>query len=214
MGNPYYEGSSIPSCGTATVCSLGLVKFLNTPSCQLDALIPTPPVACTAVGYGDEQVWNEPEFGLASGGAPSLIFPMPWYQSGLGLSSRATPDVSADAAISGGGYVYSSAVASQAGWSIAAGTSFGSPEWSSIAALADQDAAEHHRGTIGFINPALYLIGENPLLYRLAFHDITVGNDTVYGSTVGFNAGPGWDDASGWGTPNVAELVPLLVELS
>ena len=111
MGNPYYENTSIPNCGTATVCSLGLVKFLNTPSCQLSDPIPTPPVACTAVGYGGEQVWNEPEFGLTSGGAPSLIFPTPWYQSGLGLSSRATPDVSADAAASGAGYMYSSAVA-------------------------------------------------------------------------------------------------------
>jgi subtilase family serine protease len=209
-GSPYYEGTSIPNCGTATVCSVGLVSFLNTPSCQLNALIPTPPVACTAVGYGGEQVWNEPDFGLASGGAPSLIFPTPWYQSGLGLSSRATPDVSADAAISGGGYLYSSAVASQAGWSLATGTSFGSPEWSSIAALADQYAAEHHRGTIGFINPALYLIGDIPWLYHLAFHDITAGNNIISGSTVGFSAGAGWDDASGWGTPNVANLVPLL----
>ena len=214
MGDPYYEGTSIPNCGTAPVCSLGLVQFLNTPSCQLNVLIPTPPVACTAVGYGGEQVWNEPEFDAATGGAPSLIFPTPWYQGELGLSSRATPDVSADAALSGGGYVYSSAVASQAGWSVAVGTSLGSPEWSSIAALADQYAAEHHRGTIGFINPALYLIGEIPLLYHLAFHDITVGNNIIAGSTVGFNAGPGWDDASGWGTPNVASLVPLLAALS
>jgi subtilase family serine protease len=214
MGNPYYEGTSIPNCGTEAICNLGLVKFLNTPSCQLNVLIPTPPVACTAVGYGGEQVWNEPEFDVASGGAPSLIFPTPWYQYGLGIPSRATPDVSADAAASGAGYMYSSAVASQAGWSVAVGTSFGSPEWSSIAALADQFAAEHHHGTIGFINPALYLIGEMPSIYHLAFHDITVGNNAAEGSTVGFSAGPGWDDASGWGTPNVANLVPLLVEFS
>jgi subtilase family serine protease len=213
MGNPYYEGTSIPNCGSAATCSVGLVKFLNTASCQLNVLVPTPPVACTAVGYGDEQVWNEPDFGLASGGAPSLLFGTPWYQAGLGLTSRATPDVSADAAVSGGGYVYSSAVASAAGWSISAGTSFGSPEWSAIAALADQDAAQHRWGTIGFINPALYLIGAIPWLYQQAFHDITVGNNTVVGSTVGFAAGPGWDDASGWGTPNVANLVPLLALL-
>jgi subtilase family serine protease len=213
-GYPYYEGTSIPNCGSATVCSVGLVKFLNTPSCQLNVLIPTPPVACTAVGYGGEQVWNEPEFDAATDGAPSQIFPTPWYQSGLGLSSRATPDVSADGAFSGAGYLYSSAVAAQAGWSIAVGTSFGSPQWSAIAALADQYAAEHHRGTIGFINPALYLIGEIPLLDHLAFHDITVGNNTIVGSTIGFNAGPGWDDASGWGTANVANLIPLLVGLS
>ncbi|MGA7923617.1 MAG: S53 family peptidase [Thermoplasmata archaeon] len=214
MGNPYYEGGATPNCGTAPVCSLGLVKFLNTPACQLNDPLPTLPAACTPVGYGGEQVWNEPDFGLASGGAPSLIFPTPWYQSGFGLDSRATPDVSADAAISGGGYLYSSAVASTAGWSLATGTSFGSPQWSAIAALADQYSAEHHRGTIGFINPALYLIGEIPLFYHLAFHDITVGDNTIVGSTIGFNSGPGWDDASGWGTPNVANLIPLLVLLA
>lgn len=214
MGDPYYEGTSIASCGSSTVCSVGLVQFLNTPACQLNELVPTAPVACTPAGYGGEQVWNEPGFGLATGGAPSLIFPVPWYQSGLGLPSRTTPDVSADAAVSGGGYVYTSAVASEAGWSVATGTSMGSPQWSAIAALADQYAAEHHRGTIGFINPALYLIGEIPLLYHLAFHDITVGNNAVAGSTIGYSAGPGWDDATGWGTPNVANLVPLLALLA
>ena len=214
MGNPYYEGTSIPNCASAPVCSLGLVKFLNTPSCQLSVLVPTPPVACTAVGYGGEQVWNEPQFNLATSGAPSLIFPTPWYQAGLGLSSRATPDVSADAAASGGGFMYCSFGPSQAGWSESIGTSFGSPEWSSIAALADQYAEEHHQGTVGFINPALYQIGSIPQLYHLAFHDITVGNNTENGSTVGFDAGPGWDDASGWGTPNVANLIPLLVQFS
>jgi subtilase family serine protease len=214
MGDPYYEGTSIPNCGSASVCSVGLVKFLNTPSCQLNQLIPTPPVACTPVGYGGEQVWNEPDFDLATGGAPSLIFPTPWYQAGLGLSARTTPDVAADAAVSGGGYQYSTGVPSEAGWSLSVGTSFGSPIWSSIAALADQLAAQYHRGTIGFINPALYLIGAIPFLYHLAFHDITVGNNTIAGSTVGFSAGPGWDDATGWGTPNVANLVPLLAALA
>ena len=213
-GYPYYEGTSIPDCGSATVCSVGLVKFMNTPACQLDTLTPTPPVECTPTGYGGEQVWNEPEFDLASGGAPSLIFGTPWYQSGLGLSSRATPDVSSDAAVSGGGYVYTSAVPAETGWSISTGTSFGSPLWSTIAALADQYAAEHYRGTIGFINPTLYFIGEIPGLYQLAFHDITVGNNTIIGSTVGFDAGPGWDDASGWGTPNVANLIPMLAWFS
>jgi subtilase family serine protease len=214
MGNPYYEGTSIPNCGSATTCSTGLVNFLNTPSCQLDVLVPTSPVQCTALGYGGEQVWNEPEFDSASGGAPSLIFGTPWYQSGLGLGSRSTPDVSADAAISGGGYLYTSAVAASTGWSVATGTSFGSPEWSAIAALADQFATQRHWGTIGFINPAIYLIGEIPWLYHQAFQDVTVGNNTIVGSSVGFAAAPGWDDASGWGTPNVANLVPLLALLS
>jgi subtilase family serine protease len=210
MGDPYYSDTSIPSCGSAPVCSVGLVKFLNTPSCQLNVLVPTPPVSCTPVGYGGEQVWNEPQFDLATGGAPSLLFRAPGYQSEIGLTARTTPDVAADAAASGGAYMYSSAVPGQAGWSAAIGTSLGSPEWSAIAALADQLAAQWHRGSIGFINPAIYLIGQIPALYQWAFHDITVGNNTIAGSTIGYSAGPGWDDASGWGTPNVAHLVPLL----
>ena len=213
-GNPYYNGTAPANCGSSSVCSLGLVKFLNTPSCQLNDLTPTSPVACVPVGYGGEQVWNEPQYGLATGGAPSRIFGTPWYQSGLGLTARSTPDVSADAAASGGGYNYWSAVPSEAGWMDSVGTSFGSPIWSTIAALADQFAAEFHHGPIGFINPALYEIGENPWLSAAAFHDVTVGNNTVAGSTVGFSAGPGWDDATGWGTPNVANLIPLLVWLS
>jgi len=209
-GDPYYNGSSAVTCGTAIVCSVGLVRFLNTPACQLDNLMPTTPAECTPVRYGGEQVWNEPQYGLATGGAPSLIFATPSYQSALGLHSRSTPDVAADAAASGGGYNYWSAVPSEAGWLDSVGTSFGSPIWSTIAALADQFAAERGLGPIGFINPALYEIGESPLLSALAFHDITAGNNTVAGSTVGFAAGPGWDDATGWGTPNVANLVPLL----
>jgi subtilase family serine protease len=141
------------------------------------------------------------------------LFSTPSYQGGLGLHSRTTPDVSADAAASGGGLNYWSAVPSSAGWLDSVGTSFGSPIWSTIAALADQLVSQHHGGTIGFINPALYLIGEIPWLYALAFHDITSGNNAVAGSSVGFSAGPGWDDATGWGTPNVANLVPLLALL-
>jgi subtilase family serine protease len=212
-GNPYFNGSSPAICGTAPVCSLGLVKFLNTPSCQLGSLTPTGVTSCVPIGYGGEQVWNEPQYGLATGGAPSLLFSTPSYQGGLGLHSRTTPDVSADAAASGGGLNYWSAVPSSAGWLDSVGTSFGSPIWSTIAALADQLVSQHHGGTIGFINPALYLIGEIPWLYALAFHDITSGNNAVAGSSVGFSAGPGWDDATGWGTPNVANLVPLLALL-
>ena len=40
---------------------------------------------------------------------------------------------------------------------------------------------------------------------------ITMGNNVMAGTSVGFNAGTGWDDASGWGTPNVTNLVPDLV---
>ncbi len=214
QGNPYYVGS-IPSC-TGGVCSTGLVKFANTPACQLNNPNPTSSASCVPVGYGGEQVWNEPYFALATGGAPSLILKTPIYQLGLGLSMRATPDVAYNAPVSGGVLGYWSAISSGAGFYVFGGTSAGSPQWAAIAALADQLAANHHQGTIGFINPSLYLIGHIPFLYNQDFHDITVGNNIIVGSpdNVGFNAHSGWDDATGWGTPNVSNLIQTLVLLS
>lgn len=164
--------------------------------------------SCTPSGYGGEQIWNEPAFDAASGGAPSLFFSTPSYQSGLGLTSRTTPDVSYNAAVNGGVLVVWSACPSCIGatgpvFFIVGGTSAGSPQWAAIAALADQ-AAGH---SLGFLNPALYAIGGSSKKYAKDFHDITVGNNILTGTSVGFSAKTGWDDASGWGTPNVANLV-------
>jgi len=213
MGSPYFLGST-PAC-KGFFCSTGLVTFLNTPSCGLSAGY-SATATCTPIGYGQEQVWNEPAIGAATGGAPSLYFNVPSYQQGLGLKARATPDVSYNAAVDGGVFGYWSAVSASAGFYIFGGTSAGSPQWSAIAALADQLAANFHQPTIGFINPVLYEIGNNPLLYFKDFHDTTTGNNIIAGSpdNVGFSAHQGWDDASGWGTPNVALLVSDLVLLS
>ena len=163
---------------------------------------------CTPSGYGGEQVWNEPSYGAAGGGAPSLLFSTPSFQSGLGLTSRATPDVSYNAAVNGGVLVAWSACPSCIGatgpvFYIVGGTSAGSPQWAAIAALADE-AAGH---PLGDLNPAIYTIGSTPTKYAADFHDITVGDNRLVGTPVGFTAGSGWDDASGWGTPNVTALI-------
>jgi hypothetical protein len=34
-----------------------------------------------------------------------------------------------------------------------------------------------------------------------------VGNNQLVGTPLGFSAGTGYDDASGWGTPNVSNIV-------
>ncbi len=166
--------------------------------------------------YGGEQVWNEPSTfstPAAGGGAPSLLFPVPSYQEGLGLTSRTTPDVAYNAAGNGGVLVIDDACPACFGLAsgpvifLVGGTSAGSPQWAAIAALADQ-AAGH---SLGFLNPAIYAIGNNPTAYSQAFHDITVGNNILGGTTIGFSAGPGYDMATGWGTPNVTNLIPYLV---
>ena len=88
------------------------------------------------------------------------------------------------------------------------GTSAAAPFWAGLIALADQDAGH----ALGLVNPAIYRIAEGPQ-YHKAFHDISAGNNTVNlnGHTVtGYEAGPGWDPVTGWGSPNAQTLVPLL----
>jgi hypothetical protein len=80
-----------------------------------------------------------------------------------------------------------------------------------VIALADQYA----RHDLGFVNPAIYRIGRTPG-YHKAFHDVTTGsNEVTAGSaTVGYQAGPGWDPVTGWGSPNAQVLVPLLARFA
>ncbi len=196
QGNPYLPEGSTFNCASGATCSSGLSTF--TGPCSTG---PRFTQECTPVGYGGEEVWNEPSFGAATGGSPSLLFSTPDYQSGLGLSARTTPDVSYNAAIDGGVLVFTSFLGAPI-WFIVGGTSAGSPQWAAIAALADQ-AAGH---ALGFLNPKLYAIAEGSS-YANDFHDITVGNNQLVGTPVGFGATTGYDAASGWGTPNVANLV-------
>ena len=86
------------------------------------------------------------------------------------------------------------------------GTSAATALWAGLMALADQDA---HHG-LGFVNPALYRIARGSS-YRQAFHDITTGTNLTLGPVNdSYNAGPGWDPVTGWGSPNAQALVPLL----
>jgi subtilase family serine protease len=198
MGYPYLSPFP-PSC-TSSSCSAGLATFDNSTGLCPEAR-PTLVFTCPAVGYGGEQVWNEPRFFAATGGAPSLLFGTPSYQSGLGLTSRTTPDVSYNAAVNGGVLVVA-----LGGLFVVGGTSAGSPQWAAIFALVNQERVAHHEVSIGFANPSLYSLGHSSK-YSNDFHDIVIGNNELFGTTVGFSATVGWDDASGWGTPNVSNLV-------
>ena len=50
-------------------------------------------------------------------------------------------------------------------------------------------------------------------MYGAAFHDITAGDNTVEfpsGTIEGYQAAPGWDPVTGWGSPDAQVLIPLL----
>jgi subtilase family serine protease len=94
------------------------------------------------------------------------------------------------------------------GIAVGDGTSAAAPFWAGIIALADQYAGRY----LGFINPAIYSIGRGREYHR-AFHDVTSGDNTVNypsGTVTGYQAGPGWDPVTGWGSPDAQVLVPLL----
>ena len=206
QGDPYTDpGVTTLSCPANTLCSAGLATFTG-PCTSANGFRVSP---CTPVGYGAEQVWNEPFFAPMStgGGAPSLFFSAPSYQNGLNLSARGTPDVSYNAAIHGGVLVANSTlIPGVSAFFIVGGTSAGSPQWAGIAALANQLAGH----SLGFLNPAIYRLAQTSH-YASDFHDITIGNNQMPGTTPSESAGAGWDLASGWGTPNVANLLPDLV---
>jgi subtilase family serine protease len=90
----------------------------------------------------------------------------------------------------------------------ATGTSAAAPFWAGLVALADQLAHRH----LGFVNPAIYQIAGGAR-YHQALHDVTTGDNTfVFPPTTitGYQASPGWDPVTGWGSPNAQVLVPLL----
>jgi subtilase family serine protease len=158
--------------------------------------------------YHSEVTWND-ETG-SSGGGFSTVYPRPAFQAGLHTpNARGIPDVAYSAAANGAVLIAwgSSGQGANAFFTVV-GTSCGSPQWAAIAALTDQ--AAHRR--VGDINPYLYSLNRNPVIYHLAFHDITQGTNiwVPSGVTTGFSAGPGWDPVTGLGSPNVAHLIPLI----
>jgi subtilase family serine protease len=102
------------------------------------------------------------------------------------------------------------------------GTSASAPLWGGLIALADQ-YAHHH---LGFVNPAIYRIAHSSSYYK-AFHDITTGDNTVTvnsatfigyrgapATIAGYQATPGWDPVTGWGSPGAQVLIPLLARMT
>jgi hypothetical protein len=67
------------------------------------------------------------------------------------------------------------------------------------------------KAPIGAANARLYAIAQGAR-YASDFHDITAGNNILDGTTIGFAAKPGYDLATGWGTPNVANLIADLAQ--
>lgn len=163
--------------------------------------------------YLGETTWNE--FGLdgdAGGGGVSLVHPIPFYQTstdtttnGGSSTMRNVPDIAADGAVLTGVDIYSAAAG---GWNTFGGTSVSAPIWAGYTALVNQSRAGAGLPTIGFINPALYAIG-NSFLSFFDYHDVIDGtNGSIpYFGNPGYYAGFGYDNVTGWGSFDGAQLL-------
>ena len=90
------------------------------------------------------------------------------------------------------------------GWVDIGGTGAGAPQWAALIAIADQGRAASGLGTLNGASQTLAAIYAAP---AADFHDITSG------STQFESAGPGYDLATGLGSPVANLLIPYLGEL-
>jgi kumamolisin len=150
--------------------------------------------------YFKEAAWGGPVAEVGSGGGASQYYPVPDYQKTVaqaaGHGFRQVPDVAADADPATGFHIIFGGQEGQAG-----GTSAAAPLWAATVALIDQDLKRKGLRETGYANPAIYWMGANASrLPAPPFHDVTVGNNLAY------DAAPGWDFTTGWGSMDGAAL--------
>jgi subtilase family serine protease len=168
----------------------------------------------TVVGGTDLQVttpggpWSSETAWVDGGGGIYTpdSFPIPAWQQLPGVITKAnngsttirnSPDVSGESNFDF--YVCADQNGCSSGWG---GTSFAAPMWAGFMALINQQAIANGNPQLGFINPAVYAIGVGSG-YSAAFHDITSGSN-------GEPTTPGYDLATGWGSPNGVGLINAL----
>ena len=174
------------------------------------------------LGAGNEPVWNDCggtnsttafncasnyNFQAAGGGGESTYETRPAWQpdvfdwpagtnAACGTSCREVPDLSANAGV---------AMVDYAGgqWGAGVGTSYAAPLMAGLVADRNQGCT----APTGNISPYLYSLAVSPATYSAAFNDVTQGNNDMLADHTGsFAAAPGYDLASGLGTPHAAAL--------
>ena len=162
--------------------------------------------------YLDEAGWEDYLSTGGTGGGLNPIDPRPEWQQGVGVDNaestgaRQLPDIAA-AADPDTGYVVYYTVEEEGGqgWSMVGGTSGAAPFWAGITALFGEVNTRAGVGRTGFLNPILYAIAASAE-QDTVFHDIVRGGNLLH------RAGPGWDYATGLGSPDVTALAAAIVE--
>jgi hypothetical protein len=176
--------------------------------------------------------------GQAAPGGVDPDQPVPSYQTAYGLTpttsdpsaqiGRGDPDVSAD---TGGNTSYNLPNNDMVGTVHLGGTSLSAPLWASLAVQVNAVFQDQGLPALGYMNDLLYTAA---VIDPASFNDVTIGNNTssfTYGGPdqtkgssgsevaitptgFGYSAGPGYDLASGLGTPNGLLLTRTLTTIA
>jgi len=173
---------------------------------------------------------------LGTGGGESIFVAKPTFQAGLGSAAgthRLVPDMSFTAAAAHDPYLICCASFDGADCALkgdgtfafqaVGGTSASAPDTAAVAALIDQSVGAPQ----GNLNPNLYMLAKDPT--NNVFHDVTeatagVANCSVNtpsmcnnsdpgssslttGSLPGYEVGTGYDEATGWGSLDISQLI-------
>ena len=198
-------------------------------------------IDCTdlaAVPGGERPWWQLPvppfwPNSPGGGGGPSDFFDAPLYQQnriggllqdpdGNGVGNRATPDISLNADPRTGVSIFNSfGEGGSSGWATIGGTSAGSPQFAAMVALANQLRVIKHKGVLGSsLQDMIYrsgLRGPDAFTYDIAgIHGTGPIANTLCPNMRNppawlYLSDPGWDYATGFGSPGRA-LIPTLAE--
>lgn len=153
--------------------------------------------------YLSENVWNDGPSG-AGGGGVSAYWPIPSWQADVSTAFSKTyrnvPDIALNAAGSSAYAIYFNGQ-----WEMTGGTSCAAPLWAAFTALVNESLANAGKSSLGFANPTLYGIAKGAS-YLTDFHDVTMGDNYYY------QAGMGYDNATGLGSFNGANLFATLTK--
>jgi hypothetical protein len=159
----------------------------------------------TTTGPGG--AWQSETAWVGSGGGWSTQSPIPSYQLPIINSSnqgspsyRNIPDIAMEANTDN---FYCANGSCQGG---IGGTSLAAPRWAGFLALANEQA---NGNSVGFLNQTFYTLGQGST-YANIFHDIVAGNNFNTDSPNLFQAVPGYDLTSGWGTPIGQSMIDTL----
>lgn len=134
-----------------------------------------------------------------SGGGASIFFSRPAWQVAPGVPKgkmRLVPDVSLVADPGTGAFLVLNGLELPHG---VGGTSWSAPVWAGFCALINEARIKAGQEPLGFLNPQLYPLAGGP-----CFRDITAGTNGA------FTAAAGFDQVTGIGVPDIAELIKAL----